>query len=68
MPFCPFFPFQGIVVSVTGAFWPTAPSVSFRLHSEALTRFIHRVAKKFIQPQWHNLKSKAILWKVAFLR
>lgn len=39
----------------------------FRLHNEAPTRFIRRVAKKFIQPQWYNLKSKAIFWKVVLL-
>lgn len=38
-----------------------------RLHIGAPTRFIHRIAKKCIQPPWYNLKSKAISWKVVLL-
>ena len=67
--FLPFFPLPGNSCFCHWGFLADGSiCLFFRLHSEALTRFIHGVAKKFIQPRWHNLKSKAILWKVAFLR
>lgn len=67
-PFYPFFHFQEIVVSVTRALANCFICLFLKLHSKALTRFIHKTCQELFSSDGRILKVKLSLEGCIFLQ